>query len=139
MVRQVATGTLPAEEDGPLPEVEAEFDELMHGPGIDPWEDFSQDAVLQRALAASLPPPASTETLHTPTRTTGAPPMTPKLGSHSASARALAAPVHASSAIGSPPLNGKGNVAQVGSPMVIPAMSDPYDRANDCGPAHAAV
>ena len=82
-LRQVANGQQAMEDVGAA-EGEAEFEELI---GADPWEDFSRDAVLQRALAAAaeapmfpVPKASGVASLTTPTRGTGARPMTPVLG-----------------------------------------------------------
>ena len=63
VVRQVASGEV---EDSSLNDAMAmEFEQLV-GAGTDPWEDWSQDAVLRRALEESVGPTGLTRSLAAP-------------------------------------------------------------------------
>ena len=64
-----------------------DFDALIHGGGADPWEDSTQDAVLQRALAATMTAAdagamsgGAPMSLITPPRSAAVAPRTPQLG-----------------------------------------------------------
>ena len=101
-VRQVAAGPEISEAIEPCELLNEEFDAAMRVESPDPWEaDSSQDAVLQRALAAtftgntgqmagaSVPTPA----MATPSRATGVRPMTPVGKAVSNAVRAIRAPM----------------------------------------------
>ena len=98
-VRQVAVG---GEKVEPCVLLNEEFHAVVNAAASDPWElETSQDAVLQRALAATMAAApgvatsgsASSGRLNTPPRTTGVLPMTPGLGAAVATQRMVRAPL----------------------------------------------
>ena len=100
-VRQVAVGGVPSEKAEPRVLLNEEFDAVVNATVSDPWElETSQDAVLQRALAATMAAPgvatsgsASAGGLNTPPRATGVVPMTPGPGTAAATQRMVRAPL----------------------------------------------